>query len=296
MRQKNHNKEIDILMTAKHLFSLKGYKGTSMQNIAETSGLSKGTLYLYYKSKEDLFISILEHDSRRLDEQIARIDKQPNLSLKEKLAEQLKAIVHHYIDNQPFYNVHDQELTEIDNIATYQHIQNKQELSIWWLEHSLENLYGPSFKPYVTDGALTLIGITKHYLELVMTHQLPVSIDEVIPYCMDQADLIFTHYSAINHPPLFNSQLRSLMHANHSVEGYSHPLELTQALKIAVKKETTPYSNDVLESILLIEKELLHTHPNHTIIKGMIHNLREANMEQTLVDTLVDQLQLHFSR
>lgn len=42
------------------LFSLNGYSGTSIKDIIEAAGASKGGLYNHFSSKEDLFYSVLE--------------------------------------------------------------------------------------------------------------------------------------------------------------------------------------------------------------------------------------------
>ena len=45
----------DILTSAKILFHQKGYKGTSMELVAKEAGISIGTLYSHFRSKEQLF-------------------------------------------------------------------------------------------------------------------------------------------------------------------------------------------------------------------------------------------------
>ena len=49
-----------IMNAAEQVFSQKGFSDARMDDIAEETGLSKGTLYLYYKSKDDLIIAILD--------------------------------------------------------------------------------------------------------------------------------------------------------------------------------------------------------------------------------------------
>ncbi len=53
-----------ILATAAACFAEKGYSACSMQEIAERSGISKGAIYGHFKSKEELFRTIitLQHD------------------------------------------------------------------------------------------------------------------------------------------------------------------------------------------------------------------------------------------
>ena len=44
-----------ILAAAKELFSRSGYHGVTVDAIAERAGISKGNLYWYFKSKQDIF-------------------------------------------------------------------------------------------------------------------------------------------------------------------------------------------------------------------------------------------------
>lgn len=48
-----------IVEAALEVFTKKGYHETTMDDIAERLGVSKGALYLYFKSKEDLYRAIL---------------------------------------------------------------------------------------------------------------------------------------------------------------------------------------------------------------------------------------------
>ncbi|MFH1523723.1 MAG: TetR/AcrR family transcriptional regulator [Chloroflexota bacterium] len=49
-----------IMNAAEKVFTKKGLDEARMDDIAEQTGFSKGTLYLYFKSKEDLVIAILD--------------------------------------------------------------------------------------------------------------------------------------------------------------------------------------------------------------------------------------------
>ena len=55
-----------ILAQAAALFAKGGYAGTSMNQVAEASGLSKATLYHYYRDKYALLVSITEGHVLRL--------------------------------------------------------------------------------------------------------------------------------------------------------------------------------------------------------------------------------------
>ncbi len=53
-------RKTQILNAAEGVFTKKGFSEARMDDIAEKTGLSKGTLYLYFKSKEELIIAILD--------------------------------------------------------------------------------------------------------------------------------------------------------------------------------------------------------------------------------------------
>jgi AcrR family transcriptional regulator len=64
MAQEKKNK---ILLKAKEVIAKKGYYGASMKEIAKKAGVAQGTPYVYYKSKEDLFIELLLTFESRID-------------------------------------------------------------------------------------------------------------------------------------------------------------------------------------------------------------------------------------
>ena len=49
-----------ILEAATRLFSLKGFKFTSMAELSKLTNVAQGTIFYHFKNKEELFISILE--------------------------------------------------------------------------------------------------------------------------------------------------------------------------------------------------------------------------------------------
>lgn len=55
------------------LFSRKGYAATSIQDICDAAGCSKGNLYYHFKSKEDLFLYIEEQTFTEWWEQLDEI-------------------------------------------------------------------------------------------------------------------------------------------------------------------------------------------------------------------------------
>jgi len=77
-----HKTEIKerIVHAAIENFARYGFDKARMDDIAKTSDLSKGTLYLYFKNKEDLFLAICEHNIETLKDQLSSLfSKKENL-------------------------------------------------------------------------------------------------------------------------------------------------------------------------------------------------------------------------
>ena len=62
-----------IIANAITTFSNYGYDKSRMDDIAQSSGLSKGTIYLYFKSKEELFNTISEQNINYLKNQLSKL-------------------------------------------------------------------------------------------------------------------------------------------------------------------------------------------------------------------------------
>lgn len=59
-----------ILDGARAVFLRDGFDGASMNDIAKVAGVSKGTLYVYFQSKEMLFEALVRHDKRQQAERM----------------------------------------------------------------------------------------------------------------------------------------------------------------------------------------------------------------------------------
>ena len=64
--QNKQQKKETLLNTAFHLFTTKGINKTSISEIAEASGIAKGTFYLYFKDKYDIRNKLIAHKASRI--------------------------------------------------------------------------------------------------------------------------------------------------------------------------------------------------------------------------------------
>lgn len=79
-------KRCDIALASLGLFCEKGIQQTSIDEIAKSAGVAKGTIYLYFKNKEEIVFTIWDILTQQHEEVFyKRIN--PNMSAKEKILE-----------------------------------------------------------------------------------------------------------------------------------------------------------------------------------------------------------------
>jgi AcrR family transcriptional regulator len=82
-REKERRRE-DIIVAARKIFSAKGFNSATMEEIATEAELSPGTLYLYFKNKEELHTSLSINILEYLGGEIKQVVHQ-NISVEEKI-------------------------------------------------------------------------------------------------------------------------------------------------------------------------------------------------------------------
>jgi AcrR family transcriptional regulator len=73
-----------IFEAAAELFSHSGYHGVTVDSIAQRAGISKGNLYWYFRSKQEIFRLLLDHATEELYTPVART-LESDLAPREKL-------------------------------------------------------------------------------------------------------------------------------------------------------------------------------------------------------------------
>jgi AcrR family transcriptional regulator len=74
------NRIPDIIRAAAEVFSRKGYRLAQMEEIAKEAGVSKATLYYYFKNKIHLFYHLLEYGVPRDDSFVAPQEEAPSIT------------------------------------------------------------------------------------------------------------------------------------------------------------------------------------------------------------------------
>jgi len=82
-----------ILRAATHVFASNGYFNSKVADIASAAGVADGTVYLYFKSKEEILHSIFD---RTVDEAIAKAREE--LALVKDPREKLRRLAHLHLE------------------------------------------------------------------------------------------------------------------------------------------------------------------------------------------------------
>ncbi len=70
MPKKSKDKEERILKAAIKIFAQKGFYNARISEIAKEAGVADGTIYLYFRNKYDLLITIFEREMSRIIQQV----------------------------------------------------------------------------------------------------------------------------------------------------------------------------------------------------------------------------------
>ena len=103
-----------ILEAARKVFARKGFHEATVDDIAETAGVAKGTVYLYYASKRDVYFAALKFGIAQMYSLL--LDELKQVSTPEEKLKVLIATKLAYFDeNRDFFKIY---YSELGNIPT----------------------------------------------------------------------------------------------------------------------------------------------------------------------------------
>lgn len=148
-----------VIEKAHQLFIDKGFQATSIQDILEFSGISKGTFYNYFSSKNELLIAIFKTIFKKMDiernklligQDPADIEifiKQMELQMKSNKKNKLFALF-----EEVFFS-NDKEMKEF--------LKRGQMMMLRWVYQRFIDLFGEAKKPYLLDCAIMFMGMVQ---------------------------------------------------------------------------------------------------------------------------------------
>ena len=173
-------KRVNALKKTIELCAIHGFHGTGMDKITAATGLSKATIYKYFKSKENLIANALELFSQQSLSHVQALFENTDLTLEEKIALRFEGLAG-CIDIESFngcyfqlayseYSSEDQGITEV----SAQYKQRTQELLIeLFKRHDIEDAELKAKKAgLVYNGLLASLQLTKDAELIELAHQM----------------------------------------------------------------------------------------------------------------------------
>ncbi len=128
-REKDRRRQ-QIIVAAKRVFSEKGFNKSTMEDIASEAELSPGTLYLYFKNKEELYASLSLRILQYLHIRVEHVNKETELSPEQKLEKLIEAMydvydfdpliiinMFHLQSSETLKNLSPQLMTQIEELS-----------------------------------------------------------------------------------------------------------------------------------------------------------------------------------
>ena len=134
-KRERERRRQQILVAAKRMFSDKGFSKTTMEDIAAEAELSPGTLYLYFKNKEELYASLTLRVLQYLLMRVEHVNDADTDDPEEKLAALCEAM----------YDIYQFDSMTIINMFHLQSSETLKNLSAHLLEE-IDSLFGKSME------------------------------------------------------------------------------------------------------------------------------------------------------
>lgn len=153
-----------IVEAATKSFSLFGYKATTMDQVAKLANVGKGTIYTFFKNKEELFEEII---SSLVKEMIAEADSviNPELPFTENVHRALYRLLEFRSRHQLMIKLV-QEEAEMGTLAVSEMLQHVEDEIIGYLKEKIETAIAKGAIPAV-NPEITSFLLLKMYIALV---------------------------------------------------------------------------------------------------------------------------------
>ncbi len=184
-----NERKMKVILAAQKVFQEKGIIATSVQDILTAAGISKGTFYNYFTSKNECLLAILEMAN---EESITRRRKLLlGQDRTDKTIFALQIVTRAHVDRErnllPIY-----EAVFFSNDKEMRSFVKKQYLSeISWLSGRLLEVYGPESEPYNADGAVMLVGMMQHihhFVKIGGREKNSFNYEQLVPFAIRRLD------------------------------------------------------------------------------------------------------------
>jgi len=253
-----------IMEKALELFSEQGFEATSVQQITERCGISKGAFYLSFKTKDELLISMVENYLQQFVtdvDQVVRSSLSKDIILVEFYKSIFLAFKKHAASARVFLNekvlLTKKELFQ--KIIAYDIEMSKS------IIYMLEQLYQDKLDDTKYDVMYCIKGFMKSYSELFIFSDIPLDLDQLSKSLAEKTEIL-AKYTTI---PFMTEELVQLT-AKPCNEDFSK-----ESLLELIEQHLDGLIDTIeRESLELLKEQVENPTYSKPIIKGLIENIR----------------------
>ncbi|MHA6250518.1 TetR/AcrR family transcriptional regulator [Oceanobacillus sp. CAU 1775] len=247
------------------LFAKNGFNATSIQEITDQCGISKGAFYLSFKSKDALILSLVEYF---LKEVTAEIDQLVSESKKEELP--YNYFYYHFenlSEKSNFTKVFMKEQTHFLDNELLTKIHGYADLIQQSILTMLRKTYGDKIKHMEHDMVYTVQGLIKSYTEVFLLENIHLDVARLATSLTEKTDLLATYTKKPYIPEEIHNHL-DLMQK----QGAFSQEQLLEILDEALE-DIEP--SIVKDSLVLLKEDLLQPSMSPAVIQGLIMNIKD---------------------
>ncbi|WP_058828999.1 TetR/AcrR family transcriptional regulator [Paenibacillus polymyxa] len=190
-----------IVQSAIRLFMEKGYRATSIQDIADDCSIAKGSLYKFFESKEELFVSILKQRQQYMMDEVERI-REMALPRRETYLAEIMGLFQ-FFGRHGYYISRDYNefpSASNDNISTLIHQIQIQMFSYY--QNLLMRQYGSAILDWKWDVTAMFSGMIREYTFHLLFAYKPITVEKLAGFIVERMDDLVQGLSKCSPQPL----------------------------------------------------------------------------------------------
>jgi len=276
------------------LFATKGYHRTSVQEITSDAGVSKGSFYVYFQSKEEFMLTAYQYFYTRIKEKIERV-KLENLSPTSSMAKQITVWLQYIYEHKDFLILHMKENISIAGSVDEWAKEIKVD-SYHWMRENIENIYGKqAIKHILFDLVIQTEGLLQSYTKWKIVDDVNLDVNQVGLFLVRRLDDLVKGMQERQEEPLISieqipADYEAQKQACRSCRSIPEVLVL---LKNKVQSLALPSGkiDQLLAVIEVLEMELAKEDWQPVLIQGLLAHFKsisEVEAECQELATLLD--------
>lgn len=265
-----------VLNMAHQLFIEKGFQNTSIQDILEDSGISKGTFYNYFSSKSELLIALFKTLYAQLEKERNELLIGQDPSDVQIFIQQIELQMRTNRKNNMlslFEEVYYSNDSELKEFLKQSHLR-----VIRWFYLRFIDIFGESKQPYLLDCAIMFSGMLSQNTKFqAAAYESNMNIHKVVSYTVNRIVNMVNEVADAGEQLLPPNILRNWLPEGNQTKAFREKLKHS----IEALKKKVGDKERCLELLMFIEDELLNAHnPRKYLVESALSSLKA---EQKLV-------------